>query len=314
MSMAFIFPGQGSQFVGMGQDWAEAFPIAKESFEEVDETLKQNLSKLMFSGPMEDLTLTENTQPALMATSIAITSIMKKELGLDLKAKCQAVAGHSLGEYTALTAAESLTLSDAARLLRIRGQAMQNAVPVGQGAMAAVIGLDFQAVEDLVNNQSSEQVCCAANDNAPGQVVISGHALAVEQFSSIAMEAGARMVKALPVSAPFHCPLMQSAADKMQEALEATDIQAPLAPVYANVTAKPVAEADKIRHYLVEQVTGRVRWRETIENMKNDGIETLVEIGAGRVLTGLVKRIDRSLKTFNIQEPADLDQFQQEYM
>ena len=315
MALSFVFPGQGSQFVTMGQSWADAFPEAKETFQEIDEALQQNLSKIIFQGPEDQLILTENTQPALMAVSIAITRILQKHI--NIKDICHSVAGHSLGEYTALTAIGSFSLWDSAKLLKIRGQAMQNAVPVGQGAMAAILGLDFEQISTLVQENQLDQgehICCAANDNAPGQTVISGHKPAIEAFEPIAKAAGAKRFVILPVSAPFHSPLMQPAAERMDEALSAVTIQDAILPIYMNVTAEQETSATNIQTNLVQQVTDRVRWRETITHMARDEVDTIVEIGAGKVLSGLVKRIDRSVKGISIQEPTDLDAFVKEYM
>jgi [acyl-carrier-protein] S-malonyltransferase len=309
MIRAFVFPGQGSQAAGMGRALAEAFPAARHVFEEVDDALKQKLSKLMFEGPESDLTLTENAQPALMAVSQAVLKVLEAEGQWTLAAKARFVAGHSLGEYSALAAAGSLSLPDAARLLKLRGQAMQKAVPVGVGAMAALLGLDLPAAQEIAEAAAQEtgKICSAANDNAPGQVVVSGHKEAVERAIAIAAEKGARRSVLLPVSAPFHCALMQPAADAMGEALEKTMLGVPAVPVIANVTAAPVSEPGQIRKLLVEQVTATVRWRESIEAMKKEGVTRIFELGAGKVLAGLTKRIDREIEASSVGTPEDIE-------
>ena len=309
MTRAFVFPGQGSQAVGMGRDLAAAFPAAREVFEEVDEALKERLSRLMFEGPESDLTLTANAQPALMAMSLAVLRVLEVEGGFDLAAKAKFVAGHSLGEYSALAAADAFDLADAARLLRRRGEAMQRAVPVGEGAMAALLGLDLEAAKAAAAEAAEGEVCAAANDNAPGQVVISGAKAAVERAVKIAATKGAKRALMLPVSAPFHCALMQPAADLMAEALAAVDLRPPRVPLIANVTAQPVDHPDVIRRLLVEQVTGLVRWREGVMAMKEQGVAALVELGAGKVLTGLTRRIDPELTGVSVQTPADIEAF-----
>jgi [acyl-carrier-protein] S-malonyltransferase len=309
MARAFVFPGQGSQAVGMGRDLADAFPAARRVFGEVDEALHQNLSRLMFEGPEDELTLTENAQPALMAVSLAVVRTLA-EGGAEVAAACPFVAGHSLGEYSALTAAGALKLADAGRLLKVRGQAMQRAVPVGEGAMAALIGLDLGDVIEVAAAavaESQDEVCAAANDNAPGQVVVSGSRAAVERAVAIAAERGAKRGVMLPVSAPFHCALMAPAAEVMAESLKAVSLKAPVVPLIANVTAEPVRDPDVIRRLLVEQVTTMVRWRESVLYMVDHGIDTLVELGAGRVLTGLARRINRDLTAMAIQTPADIE-------
>ncbi|MEE9140951.1 MAG: ACP S-malonyltransferase [Alphaproteobacteria bacterium] len=309
MARAFVFPGQGSQAVGMGRDLADAFPAARRVFGEVDEALHQNLSRLMFEGPEDELTLTENAQPALMAVSLAVVRTLA-EGGAEVAAACPFVAGHSLGEYSALTAAGALKLADAGRLLKVRGQAMQRAVPVGEGAMAALIGLDLGDVIEVAAAAvagSQDEVCAAANDNAPGQVVVSGSRAAVERAVAIAAERGAKRGVMLPVSAPFHCALMAPAAEVMAESLKAVSLKAPVVPLIANVTAEPVRDPDVIRRLLVEQVTTMVRWRESVLYMVDHGIDTLVELGAGRVLTGLARRINRDLTAMAIQTPADIE-------
>ncbi|MDF2096320.1 ACP S-malonyltransferase [Aquibaculum arenosum] len=316
MQRAFVFPGQGSQAVGMGRGLAEAFPAARLVFEEVDDALGQHLSKLMFEGPESELTLTENAQPALMATSLAVARTLESEGNFTLAEKAQCVAGHSLGEYSALAAAGSLALADSARLLKRRGQAMQTAVPVGEGAMAALLGLDLDAAKEVAQAASlglegQSEVCAAANDNAPGQVVVSGHRTAVERAVTLAGERGAKRAVMLPVSAPFHCLLMAPAADAMAEALAETTLAPPSIPLIANVTAAAVQEPERIRRLLVEQVTAMVRWRESVEAMKAQGVEQLVELGAGKVLSGLTRRIDRDLKGTALNEPADIESFLQ---
>lgn len=308
MTRAFVFPGQGSQAVGMGRELAERFAIARDTFAEVDEALGQKLSALMFDGPGDDLTLTENAQPALMAVSVAVTRVLQAEKGLDLS-KAAFVAGHSLGEYSALCAAGSISLGDTARLLKLRGRSMQKAVPVGVGAMAAILGADLDAAREIAAEAAQGQVCTAANDNAPGQVVVSGHKEAVERAIKIAAERGFKRAMLLPVSAPFHCPLMQPAADAMAEALAGTTIVSPVAPLVANVTASAITDPEMIRRLLVEQVTGAVRWRESVLFMKEQGVTELVELGAGKVLAGLVKRIDKELVASSVGLPADIDAF-----
>jgi [acyl-carrier-protein] S-malonyltransferase len=309
MLRAFVFPGQGSQAVGMGRALAEAFPVARQTFEEVDDALKQKLSRLMFEGPETDLVLTENAQPALMAVSQAVLKVLETEGGWRLSAKARFVAGHSLGEYSALAAAGSLTLADAARLLKLRGQAMQKAVPVGLGAMAALLGLDLPQAQSIAEAAAKETglICAAANDNAPGQVVVSGHKEAVERAIALAAEQGAKRSVMLPVSAPFHCPLMKPAADAMGEALEKTDLQVPAVPLIANVTAAPVSDPETIRKQLVDQVTGTVRWRESIETMKSEGVTRIFELGAGKVLAGLTKRIAREIEASSVGTPEDIE-------
>jgi [acyl-carrier-protein] S-malonyltransferase len=309
MTRAFVFPGQGSQAVGMGRDLAEAFPVARHVFQEVDEALKQGLSTLMFEGPDTDLTLTENAQPALMAVSMAVVRVLQAEGGLDLARAAAFVAGHSLGEYSALAAAGTFSLADAARLLKVRGQAMQKAVPVGVGAMAALLGADYDQARDIAAEAAEGEVCEAANDNAPGQVVVSGHKAAVERAMAIAAAKGIKRAVLLPVSAPFHCVLMQPAADAMAAALAAVTMTAPSVPVIANVTALPVSDPAAIRDLLVRQVTGTVRWREGVLAMKARGVDTLVELGAGKVLSGLAKRIDKEMAGVAVGNPADIEAF-----
>jgi [acyl-carrier-protein] S-malonyltransferase len=291
----------------MGQRLAEASATAREVFEEVDDALGQKLSKLMFEGPQEELTLTANAQPALMAVSVALVRTLEKDGGKRLADGCNFVAGHSLGEYTALTAAGSLKLGDAARLLRRRGQAMQAAVPVGEGAMAALLGMDIPDVEQLVADAASAGICTIGNDNAPGQVVVSGATAAVERAVELAKERGVRKAIMLDVSAPFHCPLLQPAADAMQEALAEITLDEPVVPLIANVTAAPVTDPEEIRRLLVEQVTATVRWRECVLAMGELGVETLVEMGEGKVLSGMLRRINRDMKSLPVQGPDDLE-------
>lgn len=314
MSRAFVFPGQGSQAVGMGRELAGAFAAARLVFEEVDDALGQKLSKLMFEGPEADLTLTANAQPALMAVSVAVLRVLESEAKLDLGSAVTFVAGHSLGEYSALAAARTFSLGDAARLLRRRGEAMQKAVPVGEGAMAALLGLDLDAAQAVASEATKApdgktEVCQAANDNAPGQVVVSGAKAAVERAVEIAKTKGARRAILLPVSAPFHCALMQPAADAMAEALDGTTMAPPRVPLVANVTAAAVSDPVTIRDLLVKQVTALVRWRESCLTMKAQGVTTLVELGAGKVLTGLAKRIDPGLAGQALNTPADIEAF-----
>jgi [acyl-carrier-protein] S-malonyltransferase len=309
MTRAFIFPGQGSQTVGMGKALAEAFPQAKAVFDEVDEALSQKLSTLMWEGPAEELTLTANTQPALMAVSLAAIRVLEAEAGLDLKQHAAYVAGHSLGEYSALAAAGSLSISDTARLLRIRGNAMQNAVPVGQGAMAALLGLEYEAALEVAREAAQGEVCDAANDNGGAQVVVSGHKSAVERAVAIAQTKGAKRAVMLAVSAPFHCALMQPAADAMREALDAVTVNAPVVPVVANVEAAPITDPSAIRNALVRQVTGTVRWRESVAYMASQGVDSFYEVGSGKVLTGLVKRIAAGASSAAIGTPEDIAAF-----
>ena len=310
MSWAYVFPGQGSQAVGMGKELAQAFAEAREVFGEVDEALQQNLSKLMFEGPDDELTLTENAQPALMAVSMAVVNVLEKQGKVSIRNTARYVAGHSLGEYSALAAAGSLTLSDAARLLKTRGRAMQKAVPVGVGAMAALLGLDLDQAQEVAGEAASDgEVCAAANDNAPGQVVVSGHKAAVERAIALAKTKGAKRAILLPVSAPFHCPLMKPAAEVMAEALANVMVRAPAVPVIANVTASTVIDPDEIRRLLVEQVTGLVRWRESVHLMKEAGVDMLIECGSGKVLSGLAKRIDPDLTGLSLQTPQDIEAF-----
>jgi [acyl-carrier-protein] S-malonyltransferase len=306
MAIAFVFPGQGSQTVGMGKLLAANFTAASHVFAEVDEALGAKLSTVIFEGPADTLTLTENAQPALMAVSLATIRVLQVEAGLDLKGDAQFVAGHSLGEYSALAAAGALTIADTARLLRTRGQAMQKAVPVGVGAMAALIGLEFDAAAAIATDAAQGQVCQAANDNGAGQVVVSGDKAAVERAVEIAKTKGAKRAMILPVSAPFHCALMQPAADVMANALSTVSIKSPVVPVVANVLAKPIQEPSEIVRALVAQVTGTVRWRESVAYMAGAGVKSFYEVGAGKVLSGLIKRIADGTITSAIGTPEDI--------
>ncbi len=309
MTRAFVFPGQGSQAVGMGKALAEAFPQARAVFDEVDAALSQKLSAVMWDGPAEELTLTANTQPALMAVSLAAIRVLEAEAGLDLKRHAAFVAGHSLGEYSALAAAGSLSIGDTARLLRIRGNAMQSAVPVGQGAMAALLGLEFDVAAEVAREAAQGEVCDAANDNGGAQVVVSGNKSAVERAVQIAQGRGAKRAVMLPVSAPFHCALMAPAADAMREALATVAVHPPVVPLIANVEAAPVTDPARIRQNLVRQVTGTVRWRESVAFMAAQGGNSFVEVGAGKVLTGLVKRIAAGATGTAIGTPDDVAAF-----
>jgi [acyl-carrier-protein] S-malonyltransferase len=306
MTIAFTFPGQGSQAVGMGKDLAENFAEARAVFEEVDQALGEKLSDVMFNGPEDTLTLTANAQPALMAVSIAVVRVLEAK-GLDLKSKIAYVAGHSLGEYSALCAAGTFSLADTARLLRIRGNAMQAAVPVGVGAMAAIIGLEHADVVAVCEAAAAAGACQIANDNGGGQIVISGEKAAVEKAAGLATDKGAKRAILLPVSAPFHSTLMAPAANAMREALATVAKSDPVVPVIANVRAAPVTGADEIASLLVEQVTGQVRWRETVEWFAGNGVTTLYELGSGKVLTGLARRIDKTINGISVNGPADID-------
>ncbi len=308
---AFVFPGQGSQFIGMGKDLAESYPEARATFQEVDDALQQNLFKLMTEGSEADLNLTENTQPALMAVSMAVVNVLTRAAGLRIEKCVNFVAGHSLGEYSALTSVEALDLAQTAKLLKLRGQAMQRAVPVGVGAMAAILGMDLPDVEQLVKDAShkdgSKDIVEAANDNSSGQVVISGHAGAVAYAMELAATRGAKKSVQLPVSAPFHCTLMAPAAQQMGYALADTNIRPPIVPVVANVTARAVVEPHEIRRLLVDQITGMVRWRESVTFMKEQGVTEMIELGAGKVLSGLIKRIEKDVAVESIGTPEQID-------
>jgi [acyl-carrier-protein] S-malonyltransferase len=309
MATAFVFPGQGSQAVGMGKGLAEAFAAARAVFEEVDAALGEKLSEIIWHGPADTLTLTENAQPALMAVSLAALRALETEAGLDLGRDAAFVAGHSLGEYSALAAARSLTIADAARLLRIRGRAMQKAVPVGVGAMAALIGVELDAAKAIAQEAAGGAVCAAANDNGGGQVVLSGDKSAVERAVEIAKGRGLKRAMMLPVSAPFHCALMQSAADAMSQALAQVTVKPPCVPLVANVLAAPVNDPREIIQALVQQVTGTVRWRESVAFMAQAGVTTFYEVGSGKVLTGLIKRIAETATAASIGTPDDVARF-----
>jgi len=309
MTRAFVFPGQGSQAIGMGKDLSDGSATARAVFEEVNDALDQNLSALMFDGPIKELTLTYNAQPALMVSSIAVIRVLETEFDVKMADVASYTAGHSLGEYSSLAAAGTLSLSDTAKLLKIRGEAMQRAVPLGVGAMAAIIGAQFSVVEEIADEVSGDQVCNAANDNADGQVVISGHTEAVERAMEIAKQRGIKRAILLPVSAPFHCSLMQPAADEMEQALGDTTFNAPSIPVITNVSAEPQSNADTLRDMLVEQITGRVRWRESVVKMGELGVDSLVELGTGKVLSGFVRRINREITGQSIQTMADIESY-----
>jgi [acyl-carrier-protein] S-malonyltransferase len=306
MSIALVFPGQGSQAVGMGRALAENFPAARQAFDEINAALGEKLTSIMWEGPAETLTLTENAQPALLAASVAALRVLESEAGFDVKRDAVYVAGHSLGEYSALAAAGAIAPADAARLVRIRGRAMQRAVPVGVGAMAALIGLEFETAAVIAAEAAQGQVCQAANDNGGGQVVVSGDRAAVERAVKLAQARGAKRAMMLTVSAPFHCALMQSAADAMTQALAATQVKAPTVPVVTNVLARPVTQPNEIVRCLVAQVTGTVRWRESVAFMAQAGVETFYEVGVGRVLSGLIKRIADGATGVAVGTPEDI--------
>ncbi len=307
MAIAFVFPGQGSQDVGMGRELAQNFQVAADVFAEVDEALGQKLSALIWEGPKETLTLTENAQPALMAVSMAVMRVLERERGFVLKDKVKFVAGHSLGEYSALAAAGAFSLADTARLLKLRGQAMQKAVPVGQGAMTALLGVGLDVARQVAEAAAESECCEVANDNEPAQVVLSGHKTAIDRVPEAGKAFGLRRAIPLPVSAPFHCALMQPAAEAMAAALAKVQVNTPAVPVVANVVAGPISDPEEIKKRLVEQVTGTVRWRECVQFLAANGITEVYEIGAGRVLSGLVGRIDKSLKATPVGTPADID-------
>ena len=307
MSRAFVFPGQGSQAVGMAKELAATYPAARALLDEVDEALGQKLSTLMFEGPIETLTLTENAQPALMAASLAVMRVLEREKGFVLKDRVALVAGHSLGEYSALAAAGAISVADAARLLKLRGQSMQKAVPVGVGAMSALLGVGLDVAKKIAADAAQGDVCDIANDNEPTQVVLSGHKTAIDRVPEVGKAHGLRRAIPLPVSAPFHCRLLKPAADAMAEALAKIEIKAPVVPVVANVLAAPISDPSEIRNRLVEQVTGTVRWRECVLAMAAAGVTELYEIGTGKVLSGLAGRIDKSLKATPVGTPADIE-------
>ncbi|MDH5721715.1 MAG: ACP S-malonyltransferase [Alphaproteobacteria bacterium] len=309
MMRSFVFPGQGSQYIGMGYELAESFPEAKEVFQEVDDSLSQNLSRIMFEGPEGDLNMTENTQPALMAVSLAVVRVMEKQGGFALADKCSYMAGHSLGEYSALTAAGVLGIADTAKLLKIRGVEMQKAVPVGIGSMAAILGMEMDVVAKIAAEAAGDQICEAANDNSDGQIVVSGHKEAVERAVALASEQGAKRAVILPVSAPFHCALMEPAAKAMAEALAEVEFKAPSVPIIANVTAQGEGDPATLKSLLVDQITGKVRWRESVLWMRDQGVNELVELGAGKVLSGLTRRIDRDISSQSIETPEQIESY-----
>jgi [acyl-carrier-protein] S-malonyltransferase len=312
MSRAIVFPGQGSQYVGMGKEFFDNFSVAREVFEEVDSALEQPLSTIIFGGPSDQLKLTENTQPALMATSVAIMRVIEKESGKSLEDIATFVAGHSLGEYSALCAAGSISLADTAKLVRLRGKSMQEAVPEGIGGMAALLGLEINDVVNITEKCSSKGLCQIANDNSPGQMVISGTMSAIDYAIKIATSEGKKAVK-LPVSAPFHSELMAPVAAIMEEALANVEVKSPSVPIIANIVASAVTDPTKLREYLVQQVTGQVKWRQSMLHLKSQGIGEIVEVGAGKVLVGLAKRTDRDFKNSSIQDLSSLENFLKEF-
>jgi [acyl-carrier-protein] S-malonyltransferase len=307
MTVAIVFPGQGSQSVGMGQDLAKAFPEAQHVFQEVDDALGYKLSQIIFEGPQEDLTRTQNTQPALMAVSMAVMRVLELQANIDIS-KFALAAGHSLGQYSALAAANSLSIAEAARLLKIRGESMQKAVPEGKGAMVAVLGVDLETVEKVADEAAAHGICAVANDNCPGQVVLSGEKVAIDQVAEIAKAHGVKRCIPLPVSAPFHCTLMQPAAEAMDKALSTAELLNASIPIIDNTTVKPITDGQEMKNLLVKQVTGQVRWRETIEYFQQQGIERVFEIGAGKVLTGLFKKTAPEIVCTPIGTPEDIEE------
>lgn len=307
MTIGIVFPGQGSQSVGMGQELAKAFPDAQDVFQEVDDALGYKLSQIIFEGPQENLTLTQNTQPALMAVSLAVMRVLESQANIDIS-KFSLAAGHSLGQYSALAAANSVSISDAARLLKIRGESMQKAVPIGKGAMIAVLGADMETVKKVADEASSHGICAVANDNCPGQVVLSGEKVAIDQVPEIAKAHGVKRCIPLPVSAPFHCTLMQPAAEAMEKALDTAELLNPSIPVVDNTTVAPITDGLEMKGLLVKQVTGQVRWRETIECFKHQGIERVYEVGAGKVLTGLFKKTAPEIVCTPVGTPENIEE------